>query len=284
MPASLVPAAGTVSFYQGVTYQGLARSVLFIRPSMLPSNKSPAIVLLHGQGGTPEDIANNARAGTLAAQMGYWVILPPAINGQWNINPANASPTADDVGFLKTLIQTATQQYPIDPTRVSMAGMSDGGFMATRVACEQSQLLASVVAVAAEMLSPMAKVCRPSHPVPMIFVMGTADPIVPYNGSSLFIGALQTFNAWASYGACNPKQTSTQKLPVTLNDGTSVTLQHNAACGSHGEVDLYSVVNGGHAWPGGAKMNGTNGIISANLNTTNMIGNFAKLWTNKSTN
>jgi polyhydroxybutyrate depolymerase len=278
----LTPTSGTTSFYQGVSWQGTTRSVLFIRPTTLPAGKSAAIVMLHYQTGTPELQANVAQAGKLAAKMGYWVILPPAIGGKWNDNPADKSNTTDDVGFLKTLISTATQQYPIDATRVSMAGLSSGAFMTIRFACEQPNLIASGFAVAAEMLTTMSKACAPSRPVPMTLVMGTKDPIVAYNGNASYVSAPKSFGTWAGYSACNTNQTTTQNFKPSVNDGTTITFQHNAVCSSLGEADLYTVNNGGHAWPGGSSF-GVFGIVSQNLDATTTLGNFAKLWTTKST-
>jgi polyhydroxybutyrate depolymerase len=278
----LIATKNTTSFYQGFTWQGTTRSVLFIRPSSQPAgSKAAAIVMLHYDTGTPELQANLSHAGNLAAQMGYWVILPPAINGHWHDDPSDTSTTTDDVGFLTQVIKTATSQYPIDATRVSMAGLSNGGFMTTRMACQAPQLLASAVAVAAEMRKSMAAICRPSRPVPMVFVMGSADPLVAYNGNYQFTGAKPAFGTWTSYAACNTADTSTTQLPVIANDGTTVTLQHNAVCTSLGEADLYTVNNGGHAWPGANTTMG--GIVTKNLDATTMLGNFAKLYTNKST-
>ena len=284
-PTSLIPTANTVSFTQGVTYQNITRSVLFIHPSASSSTKAPILIMLHGSGGSPIDIANNTRAGSLAAQMGYWVILPPQANDEWNINAANTADTVDDVGFLKTLIQTAVAQYPVDATRISVTGMSEGGFMAMRMACDASSLLASVSAVAAEMITPEVKLCLPSRPLPTLYVMGTADPVVPYGGNSTFDGALNAFNVWAGFNACNTQKNVVTALPIVVNDGTSVTLQHNAACTSRGETDLYIVQNGGHAWPGGtqAGTTGPNGLVSGNLNATQTIGSFSSLWNTGST-
>lgn len=280
----LTKTTGTTSFYQGITWQGTTRSVLFIQPTNPLPGKAPAIVLLHYDMGTPELMGNLSRIGTLAASMGYWIILPPAINGHWHDDPSDTSTTTDDVGFLSTVIQTATSQYPIDSTRVSMAGMSNGGFMTTRMACQASQLIASAVVVAAEMRASMAKICQPVRPVPMIFVMGSADTVVPFNGDMLFVSAQNSFGNWMGFNACNTGQTSTQALATTVNDGTSITLQHNAACTSLGEADFYTVVNGGHDWPGG---NYTYcwpiGIATKNLDATAMIGSFVQRWTTAST-
>jgi len=279
----LVPTKGTTSFYQTITYQNDSRSVLFIKPATQSSTPAPVIIMLHYHGGTAELQANLSHAGNLAAQMGYWVILPPAVAGYWNADPADTAPTADDVGYLTNLIHTVTAQYPVDATRVSMTGLSDGGFMTTRMACEQPDLIAAGVAVAAQMRDSLQAVCRPSRPVPMVFVLGTKDPLVPYNGTYQFTGAAKSFGTWTGFNACNTSDTTTTNLPVLVNDGTSVTLQHNAACTSLGEADLYTVANGGHAWPGGQPNLAPFGKASQNLDTTTMIGTFFQQWTTKST-
>lgn len=279
----LTPTPGTTSFYIGVTYQGLTRNVLVIQPNPLPAGKSPAIVMLHYDTGTPELQANGTRAANLAAKMGFWVILPPAVNGHWNDDPSQKSPTADDVGFLQSLINTMTTQYPIDSHRISMNGLSNGGFMTQRFVCAHPEMIASAVAVAAEMRNSQVAICTPSRPVPMIYVNGTADPLVPYNGMTGLIGAMNSFAYWGGLSACNMAQSSTQNLPILVNDGTSVTLEHNASCTSRGEVDIYTVINGGHAWPGGQPNFQPFGVASQNLDTTTMIGTFAQEWTNEST-
>jgi polyhydroxybutyrate depolymerase len=279
----LVPTSGTTSIYTGFSFQGTTRNVLIIRPNNLPAGgRSPAIVMLHYDTGTPELQANGTHAGSLAAKMGFWVILPPAINGHWNDDPANdANATADDVGFLAALLKALPGKYPIDSHRISMNGLSNGGFMAERFACAHPQMLASVVAVAADMRDSLAAICQPSRPVPMVYVNGTADPLVPYNGSSTVASAPNSYSYWMGLNACNSADATTTTLPILVNDGTSVVLQHNAACTSLGEADLYTVVNGGHAWPGASFS--PFGTASKNLDTTTMIGTFAKRWTNSST-
>lgn len=283
----LVPTKGTTSFVQGVTWQGVGRSVVFIKPNKKTSGKAPAIVLLHYNGGTPNLMANIAQAGKWAAKMGYWVIVPPAIDGQWNDSPADRNNPTDDVGFLTQVIQTAVAQYPIDATRVSMAGLSNGGFMTERMACERPELIASGVAVAAVMRTALYNECAPGRAVPMTYVMGTADPIVAYDGQPTMKSAPTSFSFWDGVNRCNDAMNSNSTLKTKVKDGTSVTLQHNAACSSRGEVNLYTVNGGGHAWPGAKNVGGSwpsaYGVVSQNLDTTTMIGNFAKLWTTGST-
>jgi polyhydroxybutyrate depolymerase len=289
--AGLIPTLGSVSFYQAFTNTANSdtRSVLFITPAFQRAGtNAPAIVMLHYDTGTPELQANLSNAGMLAAKMGYWVILPPAINGHWGDDPAAS--TTDDVGFLSTLITQAINQFPIDSTRISMVGFSNGGFMTQRMACERADLITSGVSVAASMRTSLANQCAPSRPIPMVYVLGTADPVVPYEGAQSrssagsFLSAADSLAKWSSFNHCGAAGGAATTLPVVVNDGTSVTLQHNANCASGGEVDLYTINNGGHSWPGPHYLSYPGlGTISQNLQTTPVIGNFAELWTSTST-
>src|SRR3546814_4607864 len=92
-------------------------------------------------------MANLIEAGRLAAEHGAWVILPEA-DDEWNENPDKSDGT-DDVGFLSQLITTATMLRPIDPKRVYLPGMSNGGFMVERLACARPDLIAGAAIVAA---------------------------------------------------------------------------------------------------------------------------------------
>jgi poly(3-hydroxybutyrate) depolymerase len=117
--------------------------------------------------------------------------------------------------------------------------------------------------------------------------MGTADPVVNYDGAQSFSGAVNAFEQWAQINGCSKSELSRQRLPILVKDGTHVILHHDAGCSSQGEVDLYTVVNGGHAWPGSVRSGWGNGgglgLDSQNLDTTTTIGNFAQLWTTGST-
>jgi polyhydroxybutyrate depolymerase len=288
----LVHTRGTTDFYEGITNTADSdtRSVLFIAPAnQAQGTKAPAIVMLHYDTGTPELQANLSRAGSLA-QQGYWVILPPAIGGHWSDDPSQT--VHDDVGFISAVIESAVKNHPIDATRISMTGFSNGGFMTQRMACERPDLIASAVSVAASMRTSLSEQCNPQRPVPMVYILGTADPLVPYNGANRswsrasFISAAAAFSEWCGFSDCQTAATNTSNLPTVVRDGTTVTLTHNGDCKLGGEVDTYTINGGGHAWPGGNSLTIINpgiGRVSKNLDATQVVADFAKLWTTAST-
>ena len=66
-------------------------------------------------------------------------------------------------------------------------------------------------------------------------------------------------------------------LADTSNDGTTVELLRYPVCASGGEVRLYTINNGGHAWPGGWQYLPVPviGTTSTDIDATEEIVNFA---------
>jgi polyhydroxybutyrate depolymerase len=92
-------------------------------------------------------------------------------------------------------------KFPVDPARIYVAGLTQGGFMSLRLGCSLSDRIAGVAAVGASM--PKTMVCLPSRPVSMLMINGTSDPVVPYGGGTehnlnlATISAEDSAKAWA---------------------------------------------------------------------------------------
>ena len=245
----LMPTEGTESFEFQLRHQGLERNVRVIRPLGDASTPAPVIVLLHFSNGTNELMANLVRAGQLAADSGVWVVMPDARNGKWNDDPESLG-LIDDVGFLDAVIAQIKSDYPVDPHRIYMAGMSNGGFMAGRYACERPQTSAAFASVAAAMRRSLDRACSPASTVPAMFVLGTSDLIVPYDAEYGLLSAERTFARWAGINQCGAAVTHSE-LPDLVDDDTRIALDETGACAGGSTVRLYTVEGGGHAWPGG---------------------------------
>src|SRR3546814_19897735 len=97
----------------------------------------------------------------------------------------------------------------------------------------------------------LSRSCAPAQPRPIMFINGTADPIVPYDGSRFgTLAASATYTFWQTLHNCTSSAATTTHLPDISNDGTTVDLLRNTGCGSGGEVRLYTATGGGPAWPG----------------------------------
>jgi len=177
------------------------------------------------------------------------------------------------------MLDALALKYSIDSHRIYATGLEDGGFMALRLGCSMSDRVAAVASVAAEM--PKTMICLPSRAVPALFIDGTDDPIVSYNGGTYkpgrfhVLSAEDTAKTWAKYDRCAEKPTQ-EKIPAPKKrDKETKTYTYNG-CQSDAQVVLYSVKDGGSTWPGGQQYMSEKevGKTSEAINANETIWNF----------
>lgn len=265
---------GSTHFEMAVPHQGLGRRVVVIRPEHDTPGDAPVLLLLHYANGNPAHMANLTRVGRLAAQHGLWVLLPEAVNGQWREDP-NGLDGIDDVGFLDAVVSTALRDFPLDPARVHVAGMSKGAFMATRLACQGQTRIAGMGLVAGSLRRQQALQCSNEAPRRVMAIHGADDRIVPYDGRFGLFSAARNFAHWEQGNACVPDAASEESLPIRRDDGTRVRLLRNTECAEDGAVALATVEGGGHTWPGSDPIGGALlGNVSANIDATEALWTF----------
>ncbi|MDR3416345.1 MAG: PHB depolymerase family esterase [Nevskia sp.] len=265
-------AQGTTAYSANITVNGVSRRYLVVRPDPAPL-LAPLLILLHPLGTTPEDMADLTEVSNFVATQGFWAVLPAGKKGQWDDNPvANGS---DDVQFISQVIDTLIAQG-VNGQRVYAAGYSDGGFMAERLACELSDKIAAFGVDAATLITGQDSYCKPAVQRPKLYILGASDPLVPYGGGLFFMNsAEQTMSFWKQQQGCGG--TVAETLPKVVNDGTTVQLTDYTGCTAGQALRLYTIENGGHAWPGGLTQ--MVGKTSQNLNATGIIWAFASGYT-----
>lgn len=185
------------------------------------------------------------------------VVYPDGYDKSW-ADGRGASPAArhhvDDLGFLVALVGRLTNDFGVPPGHVFATGMSNGGFMSNRLACDRADIFAAIAPVAGTLGAGIP--CNPSRPVSVLEVHGTDDPLVPFNGGDVHgrggvshaISAASMVGKWGSVDGCQGDP-ARQDLP-DVGDGTSVHRFDARACADNTEVVFYKVDNGGHTWPG----------------------------------
>ena len=270
--AYIAVAAGTTAYSATLSVNGTSRSYIVMRPVAAPSTPPALLVLLHPLNTTPVQMANLTKVTNFVATQGFWVVLPQAINGQWDDDPSLTPPT--DTNFISALI-TALVAQGVDATRVYAAGYSDGGFMSERLACELSTQIAAFGIDAGAVISSSPTYCKPAVQRPKLYILGTADNIVPYNGGMTGVdSALASMAFWVGLQHCGGTVAST--LPTLVNDGTTVQLTNYTGCTAGNDLRLYTVDNGGHAWPNGLTQ--SVGKTTQNLDATGIIWSFASAY------
>ncbi|CAO5248194.1 polyhydroxybutyrate depolymerase [Frankia sp. AgKG'84/4] len=143
----------------------------------------PLIVALHSLYYDGTDPKTNWDLDGLARAEGVAVLYPDGIGKAWNAGTCCGVAEAghvDDVGYLRALIAHVSENYPVDRTRVSLIGLSNGGMLAYRYACEHGDELAGIAVVAG---SREVARCQPAAPVTLVVIHGGADGHVPYGGT-----------------------------------------------------------------------------------------------------
>ncbi|HKB02401.1 MAG TPA: PHB depolymerase family esterase [Gemmataceae bacterium] len=152
----------------------------------------PLVVMLHGAGGSAEFAVEETGWSRLAEQEGFAVAYPEGLPvradqvPKFLTNPqewtdGSGRGGADDAGFLLAVLEDARSRVPIVPGRVYLTGFSNGAGMAFRFAAEQADRVAAIAPVAGHLWVADPK---PSRPVPTIYMVGDADPLVPLAGGT----------------------------------------------------------------------------------------------------
>ncbi len=270
-----------------IIVDGRERTYLVHVPSSDSTGKTlPLVLALHGRLGNGEGQARLSHLDTVSDQRGFIVAYPDGLERSW-ADGRGATPSekkgVNDVKFISELIDKLSHEYPVDSTRIYATGMSNGGFMSGRLACELSAKLAAVAAVAASISDNTAATCRPERPISILLMQGTADPLVPFAGGSLgkngdrgtILSHGDAVKKWLVLDDCKsePKK---NHIPDKAGDGTSIDESIYSVCRDGVEVWNYVVVNGGHAWPGGMQYLGEHiiGKTSKNIDASEAIWQF----------
>jgi polyhydroxybutyrate depolymerase len=210
-----------------------------------PEVPVPLVLNLHGSGSNALQAtaySDLARAGT---ERGMIVVAPDALDGQWELLPVGA-----DGEFLDALLADVASRYCVDEDRVHGVGMSLGAWRTAAQACGFPGRIASIALVTVEV---PAQECEP---MPVVAFHGTDDIVVAYGegggtvdpGASVnagLPGTLENMDGWAAFGGCDPEATVT---PIE----DDVTRHVWDGCDDGVGVELYTIIGGGHTWPGAA--------------------------------
>ncbi|WP_435359530.1 alpha/beta hydrolase family esterase [Haloarchaeobius sp. DFWS5] len=245
-----------------LTHDGRERRFFVFRP-VDATGPLPTVLILHGGGGSAEQVERDTRFRELAASEGFVAVFPDGVDGNWNDLRSTDVTTAhregiDDVGFLAAVIDRLVDEEIADRENVFCTGISNGGMMTLRLATERPDLLTGAMAVSANLpVSDASDLPIDPAPLPMAFVHGTADPLVPYDGGVVGFArssegrgrvrsADDTVAVWVDANGCDPKPTVTTQ--DCADDETSVEFREYG--GGTAPVRHVVLHGGGHGWPG----------------------------------
>lgn len=170
---------------QSVQVGDLTRTYLLAVPkSYRPGMPTALVMIFHGQKTDAAYVADSAKMHEIGEREGFIVVYPQGLKNSWNSGDRKGENWAeknniDDVGFVRAMVDSLSQQISIDRSRIYAAGISNGGRMSYRLACDAADVVAAIASVA----GPLTRAnCNPSQPVSILHIHGTRDWINPYEG------------------------------------------------------------------------------------------------------
>jgi len=254
-----------------ISVSGVQRTYDYYIPSGLGSQTVPLIILLHGGLGNAESMTGEDGS---PAPFKIWMdiaesdklvlIFPEGLerpNGEtgWNDCRGDATnhSTVDDVAFITELIQQFRSSFSIDPDRIYASGVSNGGFMSLRLALELSDQIAAVGVISAGM--PAVSQCGDAvRPTSVLFMNGTADPLVPYLGGTIGNpadgrGTVQStpdsVQYWIGFNQTLQVAPASDFPDSDTTDGSTARRFRYFDGLEQAEVVLYEISGGGHGEP-----------------------------------
>lgn len=274
----------------------LRKYVVYVPPTGKP--RYPVVLAFHGAGGTARTMLHHSRWLHHADLNGFVVVAPQGttpkleekpsfrLNPQlWNLGSPGLSSMihyADDVGFVKAILDTLPKQLDIDPHRIYATGFSNGAGLTFRLAGELGERLAAISPVAG---LPASQMRNPTRPIPTWCFYSSLDPLVPWKGglvTSPWTGklsdrppVLELLQNWGTESGFRPDFQLLQKTDHF--EEVQLGINQNA-------VFLYSFIHGlGHHWPGGKDVGVSLELLGPRIKTIDATEKIWAFFTNYST-
>jgi polyhydroxybutyrate depolymerase len=247
--------------YGTFTDGGLQRDYIYYHPSTAPAN-CPLIFVVHGYGGSAQDIMNYSEFNSVADDFGFAVCYLQGIEDSFGNTFFNVgydfqnNETVDDVAYVENLSTYLRSTNSLDSTRVFCTGLSNGGDFCYLLACEASETFRAVAPVAGMIMQEILDACNPTNQVSIFEIHGTNDNVTYWNGDpnnndnwGAYPSIPATIDYWVNEFGLQLQ--STVNLPnIVTNDGSTVTADKYGLPDFCPQVWLYTVDGGGHDWPG----------------------------------
>jgi len=232
-------------------------------PDIAPGERLPLVFLLHGHGSTPTALLHDGDWIPRVIEDRFVLAVPEGVSQSWNAGGCCRLATTlavQDVAWLDAVVADLSARPTVDPARVFMVGMSNGGMMTYRYLCRHAERIAAAVSVEGTNMSG----CTPDRAIPLFHIAGTADRVVPYDGGRSTAGVVlasgpfpkvePSMAALAAAAGCAPE-------PGVVDERGVVTRTWSG-CRRGATIRLDTIAGLQHAWPQGAPYDATDEVLA----------------------
>lgn len=250
-----------------LSYQSNQRKYILHIPDSYDGHTSvPVVVFLHGGGGNAQTAQGFSNFNQVSDENGFLMLYPQAFfetapNSYAWADGRGLAPDKlgiDDVGYVDALVTALKATYKIDNQRIYLCGFSNGSFLTQRIAFQKNSQFAAIGTLGGTMSENLFDSGDPGRPIPMVYVFGTADPLVPYEGGYVsgnmelepVKGTEDAVNFWKINNNCATTVTKVDLPNTNTTDNSTVEVYSYTDCDCDADVKFYKVIGAGHTWPG----------------------------------
>ncbi len=240
------PARGSVSAGLHTQTLGVAGVTgtydLSVPPTYRGHRPIPLVLLFYGFDSDPAQFSALTDLPSRGSADGDLVVVPhtQGAETEWQF-----SSHGTDATFVDALVTSLESTFCIDRGAVFAVGFSAGAAFTIVYACARQARITAIATVAVEFQLGCTR------PMSIMAFHGTDDPLVPYRNGAIGLslpgvkvrGTERNMADWATLDRCGP-------VPHRSRTGSQVVEQEWVRCVRDTSVVLYTIVGGGHSWPG----------------------------------
>lgn len=242
---------------------GFERKFIFFTPTgFKPGQPLPLVVFFHGAGGSAWQASRTYGWMEKSNHETFFLAFPegmpvrPQNESSFLLNPniwrderaGMRTHNVNDVHFFEVLLGKLQAALPVDPRRIYVTGFSNGAAMTFTLGSHYSDHIAAIAPVSSQSFIHVDKLARP---LPVYYLTGTADPLIPYNGGHVTLPwgnsrdmppVQESVDEWVRLDGCPPR-------PQVLSDENGVRVLRYGPGRDNSEIIFTTIEGNGHHWP-----------------------------------